>query len=63
MLTGENSEQSTPAGTASAKHTRMARFQSTILASRTGSFQRSGGGWPGTFSAEYNNCGSPQVGQ
>jgi hypothetical protein len=63
MLTGENKEQSSPAGTASATAARMACFQSTVLASRTGSLHRSGGGCPGVPSAAYSNCGKPQAGQ
>jgi hypothetical protein len=42
MLTGENKEQSSPAGTASIKAERRADLHSTLLASRTTSFHRSG---------------------
>jgi hypothetical protein len=42
MLNGESMEQSSPAGTASITADRKAGFQSTLAASRTASFQRSG---------------------
>ena len=42
ILTGENMEHNNPAGSASVTAARMAGFQLMVLASRTGSFQRSG---------------------
>jgi len=63
LLKGVALLDSKPAGIASMTTVGMARFQSTVLASRMGSLKRSGGTWPGMASAEYTSCGSPHVGQ
>ncbi|MGD0789463.1 MAG: hypothetical protein ABR898_15905, partial [Terracidiphilus sp.] len=62
-LNGDGTLEKSPAGIASITAIRRASFQSTLLASRTASSQRTGWACPGAAPAEYTSCGKPQAGQ